>query len=98
RKMVVAGLDSGGAQGGEGLVFIGKLVAIALVIFENHVQDGAGHKHNDRREHDGEPQSSKEIHKHLVRAQPRREVRWRLTLCEAEVKAKKRRSRIHACS
>src|SRR6267378_7037088 len=62
RKMIETRLQSGSAQNGEELVLVGELLVVAAVIRQQHVDDGAGDKHDHSGQQDGEPQSNERNH------------------------------------
>jgi hypothetical protein len=61
-KDVKTPLESGGAQHGEDLVLVGKLAVVAAMIRQQHVDNGAGDKDEDRRQQDRQPESGERDH------------------------------------
>jgi hypothetical protein len=62
REVIVAALQARGAQGGEDQGLIGDLLAVAFVVRQHRVHDGAGNKHNHCRKQDREPKGDKRDH------------------------------------
>src|SRR6266849_8262808 len=63
REHIEAALQASGSQGSEKLVLVGELVAVAAVVRQQHVHDGAGDKDDDGGKNNGEPKSREGNHR-----------------------------------
>ena len=62
REVVHARLQVHATQSTPNLLFIGKLLVVAVMVRQNHVKNGTGDKHNNRRQQDRKPELGKRDH------------------------------------